>query len=158
MLPLGDKAWPKDELSAGLTPLGGDGAVVTVSASTHLRNGPSEEDAEALGALVRRFLEREVARSQRAYIESHREEWHAGGQDAVGWGPQRTFPFGQGPGKSGASRCPTRRACVRWRVLGPSGDGLALIGSNQSNGTYHSIVKLAPYSPGGEDAAVIQRV
>jgi hypothetical protein len=72
--PLGDESWLKVELSAGVTPLGGDGTVVTVSASTHLRHGPSAEDAEALGALVQRFLEREVARCQRAYVESFEEE------------------------------------------------------------------------------------
>jgi hypothetical protein len=72
--PLGDESSPKVELSAGVSALGGDGATVTVSASAHLAHGPSEEDSEALGALVQRFLEREVARLHRAHVESFKEE------------------------------------------------------------------------------------
>jgi hypothetical protein len=73
-LPLGDESWLKVELSAGVMSPEGESEVVTVSASTHLRRGPSEEDAEALGALVQKFLEREVARCQRAYVEYFKEE------------------------------------------------------------------------------------
>jgi hypothetical protein len=61
-LPLGDEAWLRVEFSAGVSPHGGDGTVVTVSTSAHLAHGPREEDAEAFGELVHRFREREVAR------------------------------------------------------------------------------------------------
>jgi len=66
----GDESWLKVELSAEVTAPSGEGATVTVSASSHHRHGPSEEDAEALGQLVRRFLEREAARFQRECVES----------------------------------------------------------------------------------------
>jgi hypothetical protein len=71
---LGDEPGLNVELSAGARSLGGDGASVTVSASAHLAHGPRKEDAEALGALVHRFREREVARCHRAYVESFNEE------------------------------------------------------------------------------------
>ena len=65
-----DESWLKAELSAGVTTPIGEGATVTVSASAHHQHGPKEEEAEALGALVRRFLEREVARFQREYVSA----------------------------------------------------------------------------------------
>jgi hypothetical protein len=65
---VGDESWIKVEFSAGVTAPEGESAEVTVSASTHLGHGPSDEDTEELGELVRRFLEREVARFHRAYL------------------------------------------------------------------------------------------
>jgi hypothetical protein len=76
---LTDEAGLKVELSAGARSLGGDGATVTVSASAHLAHGPREEDAEALGALVQRFLELGVARMQRAFGGSAQDEWRRKG-------------------------------------------------------------------------------
>ncbi|HTT46000.1 MAG TPA: hypothetical protein VMH38_08350 [Thermoplasmata archaeon] len=70
----GDECWLKVEISAEVTAPSGEGATVTVSASAHHRHGPSEEDAEALGQLVRRFLEREAARFHREYVGSILED------------------------------------------------------------------------------------
>jgi hypothetical protein len=71
---LGDEARLKVEHSAGAGPRGGDGATVMVSASAHLAHGPREEDTEALGTLVQRFLEPELARVRRAFVEAAGDE------------------------------------------------------------------------------------
>ncbi|HTT45721.1 MAG TPA: hypothetical protein VMH38_06885 [Thermoplasmata archaeon] len=52
----------------------GEGATVKVSASAHHRHGPNDDDAEELGAMVRHFLEREVARFHREYVGSILED------------------------------------------------------------------------------------
>ena len=57
-------------MRSGLTTPLGEGATVTVGASALHRHGPTEEDAEGLGRLVRRFLEGEVARFQREYVSA----------------------------------------------------------------------------------------
>ncbi|HTT45718.1 MAG TPA: hypothetical protein VMH38_06870 [Thermoplasmata archaeon] len=66
----GDESWVKVELSTGVTTPLGEGATVTVSASAHHRHGPNDDDAEELGTMVRRFLEREVARSRGEYVSA----------------------------------------------------------------------------------------
>jgi len=72
--PSGDESWVKVELSTGVTTPLGEGATVTVSASAHHRHGPNDDDAEELGTMVRRFLEREVARFHREYVGSILED------------------------------------------------------------------------------------
>jgi hypothetical protein len=72
--PRSDESWVKIELTASVSAPDGETAVVTVSASEHHRHGASDEDAEELGEMARRFLEREVSRFHRAYVRSAAEE------------------------------------------------------------------------------------
>jgi len=72
--PSGDESWVKVELSTGVTTPLGEGATVTVSTSAHHRRGPNDDDAEELGTMVRRFLEREIARFHREYVGSILED------------------------------------------------------------------------------------